>query len=489
MIEKRLLVLADATAKASLLPNQKLRVKPNTALDALVKNGCVSNELLMSAESLNECLGMVCDKSNTTFIATGMPCSLMTIDKIMEENIKPLTNQINFVRNVVNPIVRELEESVKTHLESKSSAPVAININKIDVPDHIQSTLLPYVEKQLISTKYEKGPSFKPTFKKDISRDEIMEMAKSTSDEVNEGLLELAAYWNTTEQGDLFVTAYETLLLGQNDAVGQLGVSYRNFMMAVVAFMIADNISKEPIGGLGLNQANLNVWCAFFKSSCARVIQSVSNMITNAVRSEVLVHSFGRDLKNREVTVYGRVYDNYSDPDKLEILIGLLNTEDRGRYNNLQSIQENADKLKSRGQFILNAEMHMADNLKTAMLVDAIHGSVTRLLEETKTSEENSDLRAFITEKHTVLECRAMMNEFFNKRYPGNMVNKEKLKMVLANLVCELFFKETMASTIIQSIAKIETEKPNATQTEIISQALLNLVIEWLCSQIEIVSR
>lgn len=487
MISQRLLNLSAQTAKSSLLPNTKLRPLSGSALEYIVQNIRPETQVLLSNENLNQTLSCVVDKANTPFAFTDAPSLAVALIEMQDTYIKPLQNQVHFVRNVVNPLVRELDGRVEDLVRGHTDRGSVINIKKIEMPDFVFSHLSSYIAQFTHFNSLQKGPDFKPALLEDLGRDEIIELCKTTSEEINTGVMEISAIWNDTEEGDLFLTAYKELLLGSNEYVGQLSPSYRNFMLAIVGFLVADKLQKEPIKGLNIDNNNLNIWSTFFRTSCARIIQANLNMVSNAINNKVLIYSINPDKEKKELTVYGPVWDEFDHPDKIEVMVGIFHTEDNRNYRSVGSILEDAEKLKARGEFILQNEARVADTRKVARLNDAIQASIIGLVEETLQSEENSDLRVFIPEKKMPFEYRNEIAKYLSDFYPGNSIAKTDRRLVIAQLICHLFFKDTMAGVIIQRIAQIETNNPNASQSSILTQTMIDLLIEWVGGQIELI--
>lgn len=489
MVNERLLALGHATAKASLLPNMRLKAQSNSPLEHIVKNCMPAEGLLLATESVNQSLSMVNDKANLPFAFSGSKALPLLLEEMDDTYIKPLVNQVNFVRNVVNPIIREVVEKVETNLKGHEARSSAINILKLEMPDFVYGQLGAYVNKFALTNGLQKGPSFQPDLPSELAIEDIVEMAKTSSPEVNEGLMELSAIWNDLFDGNLFQTAYQELLLKRNEVVGSMPVNYRSFMLASVAFFIADNLVKNPIKGLTLDGANLAVWGDFFRASCARVIQSMVNMATNAITNNILIYSVNPDKDKKEITVYGKVFDEFDNADKIEIMVGILNSENPMAYRTIGDITENMEILLNRGQFVLSADLRVSQSRKIARLFDAIHGSTIQLIEETINSEEESDLRVFIPTDKKPLDYRSEINRFLESRYPGINLLKNDLKIVVSDLVCELFFKETMAQVIIQRIIQIELANPNASQASVITQSMIDVLCEWVGGQIEVHER
>ena len=86
------------------------------------------------------------------------------------------------------------------------------------------------------------------------------------------------------------------------------------------------------------------------------------------------------------------------------------------------------------------------------------------------------------------VEYRSEINKFLNANYPGSRLLETPLRMVIAQLICKLFFHETMAGVIIQRINQLEIKNPNATPASLISNTMIDLLIEWVSGQIELVS-
>ena len=218
------------------------------------------------------------------------------------------------------------------------------------------------------------------------------------------------------------------------------------------------------------------------------MIQSNINQIANAISGKILIHGINPDTTKKEIVVYGKVYDEWENPDKIEVMVGILNTSNNVHYRSISSIVENLDKLKDRGSVILSSEVRVEKSRKISRLLDAIQGNIINLIQETIDSEETSDLRSFIPDNKLSVEYRSEINKFINAYYPGSRLLETPLRMVIAQLICKLFFHETMAGVIIQRINQLEIKNPNATPASLISNTMIDLLIEWVSGQIELVN-
>lgn len=489
MIDTRLLNLAHQAAQHALLPGAKLRAVPGSPLAYLVEHCTPNKEAVLATESLSQTLGLVCDKAHQPFALSGSPSLLLALGQIEEQFVKPILNQISFARNVVKPIIADLETSVNDlmAIRAESANNVALTIRKLYAPDAMYMGFGNHIAKHALVQHEQVGPGFKPNLSPDLSHDEIVERCRTNSEEINETLLELASAWKAYgEQGDLFEEAYRRVLLAPNEKIGSLQTgSYSNFMMATVAFVFADQMLANPQPGLGLNQSNLTTWVNFCRSACARVVQGYLNLLKSADSTGQLVNQI--DRLNKTIFVYGRVYDGFDSPDRMDIMMGLLYKEGI-LPRTVAAIQEQAEDLKKAGQIAAAALTRTQENLRASFLTDAIQGAFVKLVEETIQSEETSDLRAFVPENEAPAVYRIRVAKFLEERYPGNRLQKTPLLLVLSDLVCELFFKETMAGVIMNRYVQIGLERPESSLATVNSLLVIEVLMEWFGGQIELIT-
>ena len=62
-------------------------------------------------------------------------------------------------------------------------------------------------------------------------------------------------------------------------------------------------------------------------------------------------------------------------------------------------------------------------------------------------------------------------------------------RILIADIVCELFFKDTLASTIISKLVQTEIKHPEYNANELLSVTVVDLVTEWVAGQILLVKR
>lgn len=488
MLNNRLLSLAHQTATASLLPNQKLRAVPGSPLAFLIDQCRPNDATVLSTESLNQTLGLVADRASQTFALSGTPNLTLALEQIEQQYIKPILNQISFARNVVKPIIADMESSVQDLLKMREHSNVALSIRKMGMPDALYGNLGEHIAKFALVKEAQKGPGFKPTFDPNLSRDEFVELCRSNVESVNEALMELATIWHDFgEEGDLFEATYQRVILQPNEQIGDLfTASYANFMMSVVAFVFADNLAKNPISGLKVNNEALATWCNFCRSACARVVQNFKNLILSAENSKQLVHLVDR-TKN-VIVVYGRVYDEFDSPDRMDIMMGLFHDKSAIQARSVSTINERAEELKKVGQLAAAAMIRTKENLSATYLQDAIQAAIVRLVEETKQSEETSDLRSFIPDNLVAADYRVQAARHLEQRYPGVHLSKTPLLLVLTDVVCELFFKETMAAVIMSRYVQIGLDRPDSSIATVNSLLVIEMLMEWFGNQIELIT-
>ena len=484
MFDQKLLHLSNEVVKNTMLPNKKLRAKPGTPLDYIV-NSVLPAEAELNTESLNQALSCVIDKSNAPFSFTGSKVLHVVLDQIDDQYIKPLRQQLKFTRNTVNPVIQDAVKRVETILSERSEPNTSFTLHKINVPDFVYGRLLNYIEGFAVSlTAGQQGPAFKPTLSH-VDANEITQLCQSDFEEVNEGILQLAEEWKAIEGTDLFDAVFTNFLLAPNHVVAQLMPSHRNFMQAIVAFLVADKLVKEPIASLNISSENLNVWGAFFRNACARIIKLYLGMFSSAVRTKTLIRTV--DKENKVIEVYAPVYDEFDSTEKADIMMGILHSNTPNSFKSLEAVVENAEVLVNRGKVAAELSVRMDKNRLATRYNDVILQVIIQLVEEAKASDENSDLRSFIDTTKPAFEYRPVVNKYLNDTYPGNSILKTDLRLVIAEVVCHCFFKDTMASVILRRLIEVEVERPDATPAAIVSIGLISMLTEWVAGQIELV--
>lgn len=482
MLTQDVLNLANDVAKTSLLNGARLKAIPGTALDAMVQNVTPAEGVVASQECLEHSLGTVIDKSYANFGFTEGAAIYQVYDSIEEQCINPLKNQLSFTRNVVSPVIREVIEDVRDRLSVRVEPASKIKVNQIEVPEFVYSTVLPRIA-GLVSlyNPSQKGPSSQPTFD-EADNDTIIELVRTTDDRTNEGIMNLAEVYEKQFGGDLFQDAWKLLKL-RNEFVNDTSVTYQSFMVYLTAFLIVDKLEKEPIQGMRITEEELKQWAMFFKVACSRIINSFSSMYSTAIASKAVISSV--NTKTKTIYVYHDTYANIDLPNKADILVGIMNSSNPTAYRNLDAITENAEELARHGQLVL-ATVNTIDKTRlAARTFDAITSSILALVENTF-NDEHAELKAVI-EEIPVLEYRGKINHFLNNYYPGNRILDVDLAYVVSDTVCDLFFKDTMASLILKHLIVAESSKQDLDTSTIVSTAIINILIEWVAGQIEVV--
>lgn len=486
MMDSLLLSKADEVVKTAVPLKHKVRPTPGSPLEYVLNNVGPTHEEIVSTESVNLALSNVVDKCNTPFAFTGDPVLPMVIEAIEEQCINPLKNQLSFVRNVVNPVIREVYEDAEDSLKASASRKPEFHIVKLSIPDYVYN-LRNYIATHAVSmAPNQVGPDFKPSFDRSLSKEDIIEIAKgSGTEDLATCLMQVSEKYQDLTGSDVFTDTWKEFVCAPNDKLGTLPITYTNFLKALVGFLVADSLVKNPIPNLGISQSQLNIWGTFFKAACARIIQINLSSFDNAIQSKALIENI--DKANQTIYVYESTYAEFDVEDKVEVLIGILNTENHLPYRTLPKIQENREILANRGKFVLETNLRTEDNTKIARITDALVGSVIRLVERTQESEETSELRSFVETKKPAFEYRPVVLEFLRQYYPNSTLLKHDLKMVVADVICYCFFRDTMAATILRRFVLSEIEHPKATDAGVATAAIVDMIVEWVAGQIEVV--
>ena len=79
--------------------------------------------------------------------------------------------------------------------------------------------------------------------------------------------------------------------------------------------------------------------------------------------------------------------------------------------------------------------------------------------------------------------------KYLNSNYPNDKIVNTNTHLLVADLVCELFFKETMASVIITKLAQTEIKHPEYNANELFTVSVIDLITEWVAGQIYLVDK
>ena len=208
-------------------------------------------------------------------------------------------------------------------------------------------------------------------------------------------------------------------------------------------------------------------------------------MFSSAVRTKTLVRAV--DKENKVIEVYAPVYEEFDSTEKADILMGILHSTNPNSFKSLEAVVENSEVLVNRGKVAAELSVRTEKNRLATRYNDVILQVIIQLVEEAKASDENSDLRSFIDTTKPAFEYRPIVNSYLNDAYPGNSILKTDLRLVIAEVVCHCFFKDTMASVILRRLIEVEVERPDATPAAIVSIGLISLLTEWVAGQIELV--
>lgn len=479
MISQHLLTMAQEAAKSSLLPGSHLKVDGDTPLGYIIRNITPPEEVLLQTESANV-LSTVSDTAYTKVANIGPLALPLAMDEIEQQCINPLMQQVAFVRTVVNPLVREIADHVKSTINVEASTDDLAKIIKLYTPDFIHGAYGEYIRQCETTSNIQKGPAFRPQLDPNLDRNAILDIVKTDSDEINAGLMELSAIYTDLVGGDLITDAWQ-LIASPNEAIGGLIINFRNFILATAAFIMVDNIVKHLPIKTGLNSEALNTWGAFARCALARVASASLSTYANAIATKRLVQNADRNT----ITVYGPVYDEFYHEDKMDIMVGIAHSKDNTHYRMLSEVLENAETLSQRGKIALASLNRSRDNRMSARISDGIQASILAMVDTAK-EDTNHGLNPFLIKGHLPAEYRAEIGKYINDYFPGDVIRREPLTEVVSRIMCNLFFKDTMAGVILTRMAQVEAKYPKSELSTIVSITMIDILIEWVGCQIQV---
>lgn len=484
MLNEKTLQLANEVAQFAVPAGKKIIAKPGSPLAKIVEVLKPDEHLLLSSESVDHTLGMVLDNAQSTIPCTDIMTLPFVLEAIERDCMEPWLAQLSFVRNEVNPLVKELLNYYHDALGARKRRAEAYTVVKHYIPALLLGTsYFNYIKNLTPAPGNRQGsPSVYPALEN--IKSDVMDFVRSESDDFNEQVLAIGTTYTDLTGSDVFKDAWE-LLLSKEVGLSKLDATHAGYLKAIIAFIMVDNLKKNPVAGLNVNEEHLANWANYARGILATTIVANTNILNATIQNGTLI--LNTSPSSRVVVVNGEVYDNWTEGNESEVLIGILNSEDADNYRSVNSISENRELLVSRGRMALqNANRTLEEDLITDK-IDAIHGAFIRLLDVAKADEAHV-LRAFGNVDEPSIELRSKINGILNVRYPGRVINMGDVILVLTDLLCELYFKETMASVILSAVVNAELKYPDASSQDLFSIAVVELLTEWVAGQIMLVN-
>lgn len=482
MLNNRLLNMA--TDVASVIPSdKKLVCKPGSPLEYVFKAITPDKNAILSTEDINESLSNVVDKGNINVAYTNTKLLTVILGDINNAYLQDFKDQFRFVKNVVNPIVKEISSGVTNDLNERIKRTDDLTIIKEAIPEVLQGGFYSYVSNFVPKLNVQKGPGYKPNFDLNLTEDQIRALA-SKDDAFNESLLKLADEYKNLYGTDIFVDAWNLLLNSSNEELGNISNKYNSFLLSIVAFIIVDKIANEPIEGLGISTDKLTDWTIFARSSLARVIRVNVDLNSHAISNNILV----KFINGKTITVYADVYDNWNEEDKNTILLGLCYLKD-GSLGSISKIEENKDKLISKGRIAIENIINASTDDKASRIISSIVKHLLVIIDNAKNTEEYTDIKSFLNLTIPSYHYRNEILKYINNNYSNERIVNANVHLLIADIVCELFFKDTLANVIITKLAQTEIKHPEYNANELLSITVIDLVTEWVAGQILLIKK
>ncbi len=245
---------------------------------------------------------------------------------------------------------------------------------------------------------------------------------------------------------------------------------------AMISFFIAKRFHEETPEGVEVSAAEFAEAVAIQMSQAGRRIYRIVSQREAFIRQQRLILSMPTASQtNRPIIVVGEVYNQYlKEGGKPEWLMGACLAGERAPTpNTLNAESEMFQRMYERAE-----RLHKSQN--NAKRVSAMVSGMRKQLLTYISAVDESD-KSIIIDTKEVLRKRA--NEVLESvAVHANLSTYEYVRKV----VCSVFFPHTQSFRILSDIDAHAAKNPSLTPREAATLTTIDLVCEWVASQIEV---
>lgn len=400
----------------------------------------------------------------------------LVMDEIVSSASKVILDHITYAKETVAPCVGEFISRVRTDMTYRPKAGLNdYEIKVFDLPEPLNCAS--FVDS--LNIFHDVSIASKPLAMilnlPEKTDEELLSLIETGNVEVDDAVKTLIA----KEGSGVLRQIYNDVFQAKNqpsdqwNAAGSLFNYLRadkTLVKATLIYILADKLAQAPIEGIELSYEKFKEFIYDLRNSTGAFLREAYRRFHDQCEKDILVRGYPDD---KTVLVNGPVYLRVmNDADTTgALLASIKELED---ITTLSQFNQAKPKLVALWNKLQEnqASAVVKDSFET--LKQVLTENMHKMIEECARYKDNP-------------ESKSVARKIFKSEL--DLINVSQvmdLNMLSLRLVCRTLFYETDAERILTSVHENTLKNPSISPREAALIALIELVVDWICSQLEI---
>lgn len=389
-----------------------------------------------------------------------------------------VSKHLDFAKNVVNPAIKTVAESVTKIVEEASNGDkFNIDIVVVDLPDPI----IPSSFEELVSPFTGKGYDGTETYvplNQTPTAEQIVEMCRTGNGDIDEGF----SIW-VAKKGSGYIESIWQSAFGSDSQVSVQSLMadvISGVDAATVTFIACTKLYDNPPEGVQLSLAEYNDRISLLKQQAATRILAAYNDLTRNQSTGLMILNYNRT----QVFVNGPVYREWvENGGNVSAIYGSVTNERAKLF--VSEINENMSELigdwERRSRFLMSTITSKMTDIKQEALYNAVM------------NEAHSDMQKYFGHFYEGVPVTVDSAEYV--QFKELLAKKTKylkesdfsnLYKVVTSVVCDSLFYYTDAKLLLTGIEEAVAVNPNMELREALLISTIEYVALYVCDQLVI---
>ncbi len=463
---------------AAVMTNKGITLAPKagTPLKILFDYSTKGSQVITSTDPNTNCDVYDIVKGITNGNLNGETAHDVSQKEIEEVLYRNTSNAIAFARNVVNPAIKAIHETVATAANEVS------NISRLGILPFYYDELFDLPVWSAMIAKHDEIPVSSvrvdvTAFPLGLDPAWLLETIKTGSTKIDERIQAIIS----TQADDYLNSIYAALFANDNDANARLSLLSRtgggeftfasnrlNVPHCAVAYLLAKGMFDNPPEGVKLSKADYELQVSSVLAQAGRRLCRAIETRKEDLRTKFLVISMpqpGWNYNGQNIVVNGDVYDKFlADGGTPEILIGNVQIAGDSFLPGIVARAEEALRAyrKHEAEIVEQHDASFVSRVKSAL-----YNAVLELVRNTPDDELSRSRADCVSElrEHTKFIGRAELNNLW---------------VLIRRLVCHVLYPHSDALKILSLFDDIAARQPNDSVELVEYHVMLSYLVEYL---------
>lgn len=399
----------------------------------------------------------------------------VVMDEIVKVGAEAIRGHISFAKNVVAPLVGEFISMVEEDIAQLPSSGLSkFEVKQYRLPEVFEAPGFKESLDLFKETPFEEF-SFRLNLP-DLDEEALNELLNTGSSTIDAAVQE----WKARVGMEFIYNVYSTVFqikTNQDEEYSNV-LSLRKLMddkatgedCAVAIYLMANKLYDNPPDDTPHSLDEYNDLVLQLRNQSGNKLYRLNQEVEQAYNNDKLVKAV---ISNHEVLVYADVYQDWiTGGGDIDILLGSLISENS--YYTVDRLMEDAEQLKSSWNHYKKIEEKAAINNKFTLVKEILTKNFNKVLQtlSDKTPADKETYTSIFREELSLITIDEIAN----------------ICDVALKLITRSIFYDTDAERILTSIEKNSKENPSITPREAALIATIELITDWVSSQIKPVS-